>query len=301
MINGMTFYPQAVVLNGKVYLGGGRADDMDLSTVVTCYDIERNQWSALPRYVYEFFAMATINSELMLIGGRSLFTTNTSRGIGVWNESLHKWTPEISVLLTARDAATAIAYDDRWLIVVGGRDDAYQSLSKVDIVDVMDNYRLYPGAPLPQHAHKMTAAVVGSTLVLLGGFDDVNSLNNRVFSVKLDDLISQAVLSESESASLWQSLPNTPVVSCAALAFNGTLLAIGGSQPGDPGWNSEYTDLHVFNFGTRAWAEAGKLLTSRLKCACTVLPSGEMFITGGSSFVSGRFKKEVHIAALAPQ
>ena len=58
MINGMNFYPQAVVLKGKVYVGGGNTSESDVNqnTVVSCYDIERDQWSAMPRYFDMFFA-----------------------------------------------------------------------------------------------------------------------------------------------------------------------------------------------------------------------------------------------------
>ena len=296
MITGMTLYPQAVIFKGRVYIGGGSAEYKDQNAIVTCYDIERDYWIALPRYREELFAMATINEELMLIGGRQPYTNKTSRTIGMWSEQLQTWRFSDSdsegwcALLTACDAATAIAYDNRWLIVVGGRDNAYQSLSKVDIIDVTD-HQSYSGAKLPQPAHKMTAAVIDSTLVLLGGLDF--KFLNKVFCVKLDHLISQAVSSDSISISPWQSLPDTPVVSCTAVAFNGVLLAIGGNKPED--WNPKY--VHIFNPDTRKWTEAGQLLVARLRCACTVLPSGEMFITGGSSNSSG-FQKEVHIATL---
>lgn len=306
MITGMSFYPQAVVLKGKVYIGGGIADDADQNacTAVTCYDIERNQWTALPQYSEGFFAMTTINEKLVLIGGREPHMAKTSKLIGVWSEPIQRWTigvkiPRTCVLLTARDAATAISYDNRWLIVIGGRDDAYQSLSKVDIVDVSKNIS-HSGAPLPQPAHKITAAVIGNTLVLLGGAATCNCsvFLNKVFSVKLDDLISHAVSSSkfaSESTSPWQTLPDTPagLAFPTALAFNGTLLAIGGNKQGDL-VDEKY--IHLFDPKTKAWVEAGELLINRHGCACTVLPSGEIFITGGCS--GRQTERTVHIATL---
>ena len=66
---GMSFYPQAVVLKGKVYVGGGSAINNAQNTIVMCYDIERNQWTILPEYNSIYFAMTTINKELVLIGG----------------------------------------------------------------------------------------------------------------------------------------------------------------------------------------------------------------------------------------
>lgn len=305
MITGMTFYPQAVIFKGKIYVGGGStsAENIDQYAVVTCYDAELNQWTALPGYSYVFFAMTMINEQLVLIGGRQPHTAKTTNTVGVWSESVRRWTygvkiPPMCVLQTARDAATAIAYNNRWLIVVGGRDDAYRSLSEVDVIDVT-NHQSYFGPPLPQTAHKMSAAVIGNTLVLLGGADSHSMVLNKVFSINLDDLISRAVSFRFAGASTspWQSLPNTPVVLSTALAFNGNLLAIGGNKhiQGDL-VNEKY--IHLFDPSTQTWVEAGQLLVDRHSCACAVLPTGEMFLAGGSSGPNRRIQREVHIATL---
>ena len=289
---GMSFYPQAVVLKGRVYVGGGNVLIRGQSTIVTCYDIEHNQWTALTRYHSRYYAMTAVNEELVLIGGQNPTTAQTTRTIGVWDEGTQRWVYHLRnfpPLPTACDASTAVVHDKKWLIVAGGRDDAYLILSKVYILD-LHCHQWYSGAPLPQPAHKMTAAVIGSTLVLLGGAGADNEFLNKVFSVQLDNLISQAISHESVLASPWQNLPDIPVVSSTALAFNGALLAVGGNKPED----LNATQIHLFKPSSGTWVEAGHLLVGRLRCACKVLPSGEIFIAGSSGVNS----KRVHIAAL---
>ena len=239
----------------------------------------------------------------MLVGGRHpSLTTKTARKVIAWDETAQRWEDDIifTNMPVARDAPTAVGYDNKWLIVAGGRDDAYQSLSRVDLLDLHKN-RWYSGAPLPQPAHRMTAAVIGNTLVLQDGAGSDNLFSNQVFSVQLDDFISQVVTRKSELASPWQNLPDTPVTSCTALAFNGALLAIGGNKPGD--WRAKH--IHLFKPSTKTWVSAGQLLVSRWRCACTVLPTGEIFIAGGAggaggaaSAVGGQAQMEVHIATL---
>ena len=94
-------------------------------------------------------------------------TTKTTRKVIAWDETAQRWEDDIIIIFTnmpvARDAPIAVGYDNKWLIVAGGRDDAYQSLSRVDLLDLHKN-RWYSGAPLPQPAHRMTAAVIGNTL-----------------------------------------------------------------------------------------------------------------------------------------
>ena len=120
----------------------------------------------------------------------------------------------------------------------------------------------------------------------------------RVFCVQLNDLISQAVSHKSELASPWQILPDTPVESCTALAFDGALLAVGGSKD-DDGQSAKC--MHMFKPSARTWVEAGCLPTNQWRCACALLPTSEIFIAGGAVNRSGfgaranYYKSEVHI------
>ena len=185
------------------------------------------------------------------------------------------------------------------MIVAGGRDDAYQSMSRVDILD-LHNHQWYSGAPLPQPAHKMTAAVIGNTLVLMGGAGGSNEFFNKVFSIKLDDLTSEAISHKTEFASPWQTLPGTPVVSASVLAFNGAMLAMGGNRPDDSRSITCATYIHLFKPSTKTWVLVGHLPINRWRCACAVLPSGEIFLAGGAlqHDIHVGVENRVHIGAL---
>ena len=123
---------------------------------------------------------------------------------------------------------------------------------------------------------------------LLGGFTEGGAASQKVFSVCLDDLISQTV-SQPASASApptpspWQSLPDAPLKLSTALAFNGALLAIGGDFTGS-------TAIYHYHPSSRSWVKAGELPTKRSSCTCTVLPSGHLYVAGGGigGIVGGR-------------
>ena len=103
--------------------------------------------------------------------------------------------------------------------------------------------------------------------------------NKHVFSVYLDELISQAV-SQSAGATLpstpspWQTLPDTPLTNSTVLVLNGALLAVGG-------WRS--SAIHLYQPSNSSWVNVGDLPTKQLQCACLVLPSGQIFVAGGHS------------------
>ena len=121
----------------------------------------------------------------------------------------------------------------------------------------------------------MSSAINGN-MYLSGGFPSQGE-NKHVFSVCLDELISQAV-SQSAGAtspptpSQWQTLPETPLTRSTVIIFNGALLAVGAR---------ESSAIHLYQPTSKSWDKVGDLPTQRLRCAYTVLPSGEIFVAGG--------------------
>ena len=98
---------------------------------------------------------------------------------------------------------------------------------------------------------------------LLGGYTEGFAPSKKVFSVFLDDLISQAVSQRANASapptpSPWQSLPDTPLIHnyiYNSLAFNGALLAVRGGYSGriainlakglDQGWGAAYQTIII--------------------------------------------------------
>ncbi len=58
---------QSVVVGDTVYVGGGVADNYrDMRTVMK---LEQDQWTKLPEYTAEYFAMTSFANRLVLVGG----------------------------------------------------------------------------------------------------------------------------------------------------------------------------------------------------------------------------------------
>ena len=157
--------------------------------------------------------------------------------------------------------------------------DGSNHLSRVEILDTTESRQWYQAASLPQPLRDALPATIGNMCYLLGGITE-GVASKKVFSVCLDDLISQAMSQPISSASApptpspWQSLPVTPLDYSTALAFNGALLAVGGG-------NYEGTAIYHYQPSSRSWIKAGELPTERYQCTCTVLPSGDLYVAGG--------------------
>ena len=286
-------YPKVVVFKGKVYIGGGFASsDMDEQTVIL-YDPQLDACDTLPPYVNKWFSMGVLNSQLVLVGGVDVRYGKRTKNLGVWNEQSRQWTHPLPPMTTACDSPSVATHNNRWLVVIGGENDRGTALSRVEILD-SESRQWYHAVPLPNpYCHSdVSLATIDNTCYLLGGFTTGGHASQKVFSVHLDNLIIQAV-SESQQASTsvsptlspWQTLPDTPLIFSAALAISGILLAVGGG--------SGSKDIYHYQPSSRSWIKAGELPTRRSQCACAVLPSGEVFLTG-TYYAS----QQVHIASL---
>ena len=284
-----------MVFKEKVYIGGGYASSDRERRTVMVYDPKRNSYDTLPPCTYKLFSMAVVNNQLVLVGGWDVHTNKMTNQLGVWNEQSKRWTHPLPPMTTACNSPSVATHNNRWLVVMGGYDGKIH-LSRVEILDT-DSTQWYHAASLPQPLSQSLPAIIGNMCYLLGGYTEEGA-SKKVFSVCLDDLISQAV-SQPASASApptpspWQSLPDTPLHNSTALAFNGALLAVGGGLMGS-------MTIYHYQPSSRSWVKAGELPTKRSECTCTVLPSGDLYVAGGGGGTYGTDQR-VDIASAAVQ
>ena len=276
-----------VIFKEKMYIGGG-CTSPDREQTVIVYDPEQDSYDTLPPYTYKWFSMDVVNNQLVLVGGKDIQTGKVTNKLGIWNQQSKRWTHPLPPMTTACCSPSVATHNNRWLVVMGGDDKT--RFSRVEILDT-DSTQWYHAASLPQPLSYSLPATIGNMCYLLGGYSE-GGASKKVFSVCLDDLISQAV-SQPASASApptpspWQSLPDTPLEYCTALAFNGVLLAVGGL-----GWS---TVIYHYQPSSWSWVKAGELQAGRSTCTCTVLPSGDLYVTGGGV---GAAKQRVDIASV---
>ena len=164
-----TEHPSAVILHGKVYIGGGWAGDSDIkNTMVAVYEPTSDQWSKLLPFNTECFGMAVIHDKLVLVGGRDPHTRKESRNVGVWDSKAWKWTAPYCELTIACYLPTVIGYR-KWLIVAGSASSIGKAHDTVKVLDTTSNQWHTAPSRLPLGCIKMTHAIVRDTVYLLGG------------------------------------------------------------------------------------------------------------------------------------
>ena len=281
----MNYHPGAIVLRGKVYVGGGSTDFAKSNTVMV-YNIQRDDWSMLPQYTVKWFTMGVVEGQLILVGGVDPDNKRTNE-LGVWNEQARKWTHPYPPMPTQRSGAAVATHTTTngipWLVVAGGYNEASGGCSTVEILDTSTK-QWYCAPYLPIPMYKMSSAIIGNRWYLLGGLDHLSM--TTVLQTSLDDLIFQTILwsargtsetcmKDSESSenshevTPWQILCESPSERCTVVVIKGALVAVGGSA------------IFLYKSSSKSWENVGTTLSDRKECACTLLPNGELFVIGG--------------------
>ena len=112
---------------------------------------------------------------------------------------------------------------------------------------------------------------------LIDGF----GYTERVLCASLDDLIITASLSVTPTQPLvWILLPTIlSLEGSTATTLHGALIALGGIH------NRKY--LYAYQPSSKSWIKAEEIPIERHQCACTILPSGELFVVGGYARATG--------------
>ena len=265
---GMTFYPDCVVLERSVYMGGGRTGWGGDEYCIQVYNVDADSWSHLPKYEYRCFAMTVINHHLTLVGGGDDDWKVTNQ-LAVYEPSSQNWTYPYNPMPTPRHRP-AVLMHGIWLLVAGGFDARLTNLATVELLNTSTNQWLATSS-LPTTCRLLTSAIVDDY-----GYLIMNS--KQVFRVSLPDIVSHTVdqSTASKSPALWCRLPDTPLSCSTAISLRGYLLAVGGSHD-----NSTRTDIHLYQPESEQWTKVGELPNVRQYCTCVVLPSGEVLVAGG--------------------
>ncbi len=261
------------MLNGKVYVGGGEAD-RDEEFIIQVYSPERNGWSQLPECPVKWFAMAVVNQQLVLVGGRSRDGHDQS-AVVVWDITSQQWTSPYPNMPTAQESPAAVGYQH--FLVVAGAVSGQSFLTTVEILDTSAK-QWYTAAPLPVRCVGFTPALVGDTLYLLGGWSGIATApSKQLFSTSLPALVSHATSTPHAPPPTWEVM-ETELDLSTAVSLHNSLLAVGGRN--DRGRCS--SAIHLYNPQTKGWTKVGDVPLELPHCSCAVLPSGELMVLGGS-------------------
>jgi len=127
------YHAQAVVLNNKVYVGGGLTGDDTTSSNIYIYDPTMDTWETLQSPT-SYSALTTYHNKLLQVGGMEASTGQTTNQLWVFEGGEQTWTQPLPPMPTRQYGASAVSTQDH-LIVAGGFNNSGHRLNTVEVFD----------------------------------------------------------------------------------------------------------------------------------------------------------------------
>ena len=283
---------QAVVVGGRVYVGGGRTTKNETASNIYVYDLDT--WEILESPAQQS-ALTAYQEKLVLIGGMDVTTKKVTNEIWVFEEI---WVQPLPPMPTSRRSATAVTVQDN-IIVAGGYNSGL--LEYLDIVEVYSSDQQWCTADrIPKSCYNMKSVLSNDFIYLMGGAGQ----GKWVFQCSVKSLLetckhgararspSPVRTANKLQSTVWKRLPNSPFDHCCVAAFGGAIAAIGGER-----FLSYKSSFYMYDPLTHAWVHAGEMPVPTSSTCTTTLPDGELLVIGGSS-KNSRFSPLVYKATL---
>ena len=262
-------YSTAVVLDGKLYIGGGETKEFSQDRLIYEYDFDGlvRKWTCLPVSPTVYFTITVFNKSLVLVGGADTASRRSSSQLLSWDKEAQEWSPSLPPMPTARQKPATVSHD-LMLLVAGG----YTNKRTLSVVEMLDSatFQWQAIKPLPIGCSSVSSCVVDNQWYLLGGklYGDMGA---QTTFLCLD-------LSKDITQSEWSVLPDSPLTSSCAVACEHLVLAVGGAPPGS---NTPSKSIHVFLTSCMQWMFLCNMPTAHSFASAAVVAAGKLYVLGG--------------------
>lgn len=269
MPNGMRC-ATAVLLDGKVYIGGGEAREFSQERLVFEYDFDGlvRKWTCLPPSPTVHFTLVAFNKTLVLVGGADIASRRSTAQLYSWDRETQEWAPSLPPMPTARQKPAVVSHN--FMLLVAGGYANKRPLTAVELFDC-STFQWQPLKPLPIGCSCVSSCVVHDQWYLLGGKLYGDSGAQTTF-LSLD--LSAEKLTHAE----WTFLPEAPLASSCVVACEHLVVAVGGSPPGSV---TPSKTMHVFLPSSQRWMYLCEMPTAHSFTAAVVATAGRLYVMGG--------------------
>ena len=118
------------------------------------------EWSKLPTPLVGYFAMSSLNGQLVLVGGGG----GEGKILRVWDGARGGWAQPYPAMPSGRSSSAAVGYQHYLIVACGFKNGG------VDTVEVLDgsSRRWYSVQPVPMGGHVMSSVVIGTYHPMIG-------------------------------------------------------------------------------------------------------------------------------------
>ena len=272
----------AIVIARNVYVCGGVCPDVASARIVQVYDLDKATWTKLPPTSQYFSEAATINNQLVLIGGCEASSNTISNMVSTWTGQ--GWQQDIPAMPTKRLRPGVTTYGT-YVIVAGGRAEDNQTL--LNSIDVLDTTTLLWSTPanlqLPRPMYSMQITVsathicVASAVITYDASTNTDTFSKSVWQLPVNTL-TKVLMEGDHSPHNWEEIASTPHYGSALVQHTAHPLAVGGHKS-----RKATTNIAIYDPHSSKWSTVGQLLEPRTVCTVVSLSRHSFLVCGGAS------------------
>ena len=287
-----------------MYVGDGLRKSGDETTVFK-YSLTHDTWSPLPDCPTFQHSLATLDEELIVIGGLALASNQPSNKVYTFRDD--KWQQVLPPLLTSRYHLSAASYENRLIIAAGGKiSRSYKAeTTRTDIVEIYKKDDCwYSTKRLPFPITQLSIQIIEGTCYTLGGTTYNPKDSSIALYASVSSLIENAVPADSKHPSTripitWKRLQlEHPLTHPCLVELDGRLFAMGGSVDIQQRRGSKF--ISTYDFTTDTWVECkgAELPLALYRPGLVNLGNNKVMLIGGQPR-SQQFSKVAFIGCYA--
>ena len=278
--------PPTVKMGDNVYVGSGLRQRGDETTIFK-YSLTHDTWSRLPDCPTCRHGLATLDDELIVIGG---CTSDSLQTNNVYTFRAGKWQQVLPPMPTPRDLLSTASYENKLIIAAGGIVGT-NSKGESTHTDVVEIYKKddcwYSTTRLPFRIAQFTIQMVGHKCYTLGGVGPYFNESSTTVYASVSSLLKDAVPADSryttpQIKSTWEQLKKEhPLTFPSLVKLDGRLVVMGGSVDRKQRRGSKF--ISTYDFTTDTWVECkgAELPLALYRPGLVNLGNNKVMIIGG--------------------
>lgn len=267
------FWAYAVVSNETdVYVTGGNShNDFNIENVFK-FSMLQNRWYKLPPIGLQHSVPVILKQKLSLVGGRRPVNKTLVNTINTYNDDSGSWISAYPDMTQLRYRPAVVTHND-YVIVLGGKSKVKSApTDSIEIMNVEEKRWLELATRLPDKMYDMQATVSHGNVWIVG-YDDGSHRSNKVYSIRVDDLISNPTSKHS-----WKTIRyDTLYYKMSVVPNSYPVIVLGGDD-----WRNRLTSaIVIFDPKSESWNEVASLSSPRAYCTVATVGKRGLLIIGG--------------------
>ena len=272
-----TSVPSAVRIGDYVYVGGGNTKPGNIHNVQR-YSISQDEWTILPDCPTSKHGLASLNKELVVIGGKLSNITTTK--VLTFRDST--WKQLLPPMLTPRYRLSTISHKDQIIIAAGGVTHTTEKGEKIktDVVEIYKLGKWYTTKRLPCPISSPYFTILDDTCYILGNFERSSSTLYSTLSSLKDNAEPEDPTYSTVHSVKWDTLLcKHPLLGTAITEVSGHLTTIGGCDKDLVGTKL----ISTYNFHSDSWVKCkgAELPSFLLRSGVMKLDANQVMVFGG--------------------